>query len=78
MEEQSESAKKPYWCVTDVIPQKDYTLLITFEDGSKKIYDARELLQKKMYERLKNPGFFMKAKVQYSAVVWDDDTDIDL
>ena len=66
----------PAWVVKSVIPQKDYKLLITFEDGSKKKYDARPLLQKKLFEKLNNISFFMQAKAQYGTVIWDDDTDI--
>ena len=66
----------PAWVVNDVKPQKDYKLLITFEDGSKKIYDARPLLQKALFKKLNNISFFMQAKAQYGTVTWDDDTDI--
>ena len=66
----------PAWVVKDVKPQKDYMLLLTFEDGSKKIYDARPLLQKALFKKLNNISFFMQAKAQYGTVTWDDDTDI--
>ncbi|MBQ7573235.1 MAG: DUF2442 domain-containing protein [Clostridia bacterium] len=66
----------PAWVVKDVKPQKDYILLITFEDGSKKKYDARPLLQKELFSKLNNISFFMQAKAQYGTVTWDDDTDI--
>lgn len=66
----------PIWVVKEVQPRKDYTLIITFADGSKKIYDARPLLNKAIYERLKNPAFFLMAKVECGTVVWNDDIDI--
>ena len=66
----------PVWVVTDVLPQKDYTLLLQFADGSKKIYNARPLLEKPIYTKLKAPAFFLRAKAQYGTVVWDDDIDI--
>ena len=66
----------PAWVVKEVKPQEDYTLLITFADGAKKIYDARPLLDKAIYAQLKNPGFFLKAKADCGTVVWNDDIDI--
>ena len=68
--------KIPYWVVTDVKANEDYTLLITFADGKKRIYDARPLLEKAVFSPLKNPAFFMRAKAEYGTVVWTEDIDI--
>ena len=59
----------PAWVVKEVQPQKDYTLLITFADGAKKLYNARPLLDKSL-------AFFLKAKADCGTVVWNDDIDI--
>lgn len=66
----------PVWVVKKVQPQKNYTLIITFADGTEKIYDARPLLNKRIYERLKNRAFFMTAHAECGTVVWDNDIDI--
>ena len=68
--------KNPVWGVKDVAPQRDYTLLITFINGEKRIYNARPLLNKAIYSSLRNIGFFMKAKASCGTVIWDDDIDI--
>lgn len=68
--------KNPVWVVKDVAPQRDYTLLITFINGEKRIYNARPLLNKAIYSSLRNIGFFMKAKASCGTVIWDDDIDI--
>ena len=68
--------KRPVWLVEDVQPQRDYTLLITFADGSRRLYDARPLLEKELYAMLKNPAFFLRARAEYGTVVWSDDVDI--
>ena len=68
------SLKNPVWTVKEVKAQKDYTLIITFSDGTKKIYDARPLLNKA--SQLKNPAFFMSAKAECGTVIWNDDIDI--
>lgn len=66
----------PNWVVRDVKANKDYTLLLTFATGEKKIYDARSLLNMSIYSELKNPGFFITAKAECGTVVWNDDIDI--
>ena len=68
--------KDPVWVVTDVHPQSDYTLHITFTGGEKRVYDARPLLKKPIFEPLNNVAFFMRAKPVYGTVAWNDDIDI--
>ena len=68
--------KNPVWIVTDVAPQKDYTLLITFTGGERRIYDAHPLLEKAIYSPLRNLPFFLGAKADCGTVVWSDDIDI--
>ncbi len=55
---------------------EDYRLEVVFDDGERRLYDARELLALPMYAKLKNPGFFAKASAQCGGVVWDDATDL--
>lgn len=68
--------KNPRWVVKSVKANKDYTLELSFEDGTHKIYDAHHLLEIPIYESLKNLGFFLTAKAEYGTVVWNDDVDI--
>ena len=68
--------KSPVWVVKEVQPKEDYTLLLTFADGSAKVYNVRPLLEKAIYAPLKNPAFFLRAKVECGTVVWNDDVDI--
>ena len=68
--------KSHIWVVKEVRAKKDYTLLLTFADGTKKVYNARPLLEKAIYSPLKNPAFFLCAKVECGTVVWNDDVDI--
>ena len=69
-------ASSPKWIVTSVTPRPDWSLLLTFVGGEKKIYDARPLLEDKYFEPLKDIGFFMLARVEYHTVVWNDDIDV--
>ena len=66
----------PAWVVTDVKPQNDYTLIITFASGEKKIFDAHPLLAKNIYKPLNNISFFLTAKADCGSVAWNDDIDI--
>ena len=68
--------ENPVWCVASVQPRPDYTMLLTFENGEKRIYDARPLLEKKVCADLKSLPFFMRARAEYGTVVWNDDVDI--
>lgn len=66
----------PVWLVTHVEPRINYTLLITFAGGCKRLYDAKPLLTKPIYARLNSLPFFMQAKAECGTVVWNDDIDI--
>lgn len=68
--------KKPVWVVEEVQPKEDYTLLLTFADGTKKVFDARLLLKKEAYFRLNELSFFLSAKAECGTVIWDDDLDV--
>lgn len=67
---------KPRWSVVSVVPRDDYTLLLTFADGKKGVYDFKKDLMYPVYAKQRNIAFFMKAKAMYSSVVWPDDSDI--
>lgn len=66
----------PAWAVTKVIPQKDYTLILTFEDGKTGIYNFKPDLTRTIFKKQRNIDFFMQAKALYGTVVWPDDSDI--
>ncbi|MBQ7597659.1 MAG: DUF2442 domain-containing protein [Clostridia bacterium] len=66
----------PKWVVTDVQARSDYTLLLTFADGEKKVFNASPLLKKPIYSLLNNISFFLQAKPECGTVVWNDDIDI--
>jgi len=62
--------------VVSVTAQKDYTLLLVFENGAKRRFDMKPLLDKKPFSRLKNSPLFLKAKVAYGTVVWPGNIDV--
>lgn len=68
--------KSPVWVVKEVQPRPDYTLLLTFADGSQRLYNATPLLQKPLYADLRNISFFLSAKAECGTVIWNDEIDL--
>ena len=62
--------------VKEVEPREEYKLLLTFENGEKKLFDCSNLLEYKINEPLKNKNFFCSAHVKYGTVVWNEKIDI--
>ena len=56
--------------------KENYTLLLTFADGKKRLYNARPLLNKPLFADLKSLPFFLQARVGGDTVVWNDEVDI--
>lgn len=65
-----------YWMVTDVKARNDYTLILTFQNGKRKIYNALPLLEEKIYAPLKDLAFFLTVKVSGDSIAWNDEIDI--
>lgn len=53
-----------------------YTLLIDFEDGSRKVFDMSALLEWPCYSRLKDRRFFGRVYVSCGGAAWDEEIDI--
>ncbi|MBR0033028.1 MAG: DUF2442 domain-containing protein [Treponema sp.] len=65
------------WDILDVEPKRDYTLLITFANGKKRLFDCKKYLLEKPYAKaLRDIDFFMQAKADHFTVMWGDDLDI--
>ena len=58
--------------VVQVISYKNYTVYVYFEDGKIVCYDAKPLLDKKVFAPLKNIEFFMNAcTILNNTLAWD-------
>lgn len=62
--------------VINVEPYKDNTLLLTFENQEKRLFDMTPYLDKKPFIKLKVLELFMKATVGYGTVIWPGNIDI--
>ena len=58
--------------VISVTPQEDYKILVAFENGEQRIYNAAPLLCKPVFMPLKDVNIFKKAYIEYGAVIWKD------
>ncbi len=61
--------------VTKVEPTDDFKLLLDFTNGEKRVFDAKQIMDIKVFEPLKNIAFFKSVKVEYGTVVWPKDID---
>lgn len=64
----------PY--VKSVKPQADYRLLLTFENGEKRIFDLKPYLEKPVFQELKNIASFKTARVVSGSVEWLTNVDL--
>lgn len=62
--------------VVSVEAQENYALLLVFENGEKRRFDMKPLLDKRPFSRLKDLPLFMKATVAFGTVVWPGNIDI--
>lgn len=65
--------------ITDVVPNNDFTLTISFDNGEKRLYDVRPLLQKgTVFEPFADPANFRRVYVDDAhCIAWDIDPNLD-
>lgn len=61
---------------TSVTPLPDYRLLITFQNGERRVFDAKPLLHSPLYAALQNKAFFQTAQADGMCVFWNDEIDL--
>jgi hypothetical protein len=61
--------------VSAVSPIKDYRLVLTFDNGEKRVFDAKPLFSLTAFRQLKNKSFFDSVKVAYGSVLWPNEID---
>lgn len=65
--------------IIGVVPNDDFTLSISFDNGEKRLYDVRPLLKKgTVFEHLVNIEAFRRVYVdEHHCIAWDIDPSID-
>lgn len=61
--------------IVQVKPYANYQLLLEFENGEKRLFDMKYIIDKGPFNRLKNSSF-MAARVEHGTVVWPGNIDI--
>lgn len=60
--------------VVQVIPAKDYTVYVYFEDGKIVCFDVKPLLEKPIFSKLKDLHFFINhCTILNDTLAWDID-----
>lgn len=63
--------------IRNVTPLDDYKLLLEFKSGEKRIFDMKPLLDKPVFQPLKNKQLFSKVHVIFDyTIAWSDDIDM--
>ncbi len=64
----------PY--VKSVEAKDDYCLLLTFENGEKRVFDLKPYLSKGVFTRLQNIALFKTVRVVSGSVEWHGEIDL--
>lgn len=62
--------------IKEVEALEDYQLLVTFDNGEKRIKDMKPYLEKGVFKKLKDENFFKTVKIAYGTVTWDNNIDL--
>lgn len=66
-----------YISVKSVRPLSEYQLLLTFENGEKKIFDMKPYLDKGIYKELKDENKFKTVRISFDSIEWCNNADMD-
>jgi len=61
--------------VTDVKPNANYTLKLTFSNNETKIFDMKPYLEIGIYQELKDPQLFNSVRSFFRSVQWQNGQD---
>ncbi len=66
-----------YLSVKNVVPQADYTLLLTFENDERRRFDVKPYLDTGVFRELRDVAVFNTARVSFDTVEWSNEADLD-
>jgi hypothetical protein len=64
----------PY--IKSIQPLDDFRLEVVFENGERRIFDARPYLQRGVFVRLQNRATFQAARVVAGSIEWPGELDL--
>ena len=62
--------------ITQIEAHEDWTLDVTFADGSRRIYDVKPLLESEAFKDLKDIGLFLRVRNGGYFVEWPTGADL--
>ncbi|MDR2206851.1 MAG: DUF2442 domain-containing protein [Flavobacteriaceae bacterium] len=65
-----------YIGITSVVPQDNYILLLTFENGEQRCLDMKPYLHRGVFKELVNKAMFNTVRVSYDTVAWKNEIDL--
>jgi hypothetical protein len=66
-----------YLAIKKVIPQDNFLLLLTFENGEKRQFDLKPYLDFGIFQELKDLKLFKTVKTSFDSIEWDNEADLD-
>lgn len=66
-----------YPAVKEVVPQPNYMLLLTFENGEKRQFDMKPYLDKGIFRELKDINLFYTVRISFDTIEWQNEADLD-
>ncbi|MDX2188429.1 MAG: DUF2442 domain-containing protein [Bacteroidota bacterium] len=66
-----------YLSVINVIPEKNYFLKLTFENGEIRMLDMKPYLNKGIFQELKKLNVFYSFRVSFDTIQWNNEADLD-
>ena len=65
-----------YIGITAVVPQDNYILHLTFENGEQKYLDVKPYLHRGVFKELADKNMFNTAYVSFDTVAWKNEVDL--
>ena len=65
-----------YIGTTAVVPQENYILYLTFENGEQKYLDMKPYLNRGVFKELADIDVFNTARVSFDTVAWTNEIDL--
>ncbi|MBR3002141.1 MAG: DUF2442 domain-containing protein [Clostridia bacterium] len=62
--------------IIEVKALDNYEILVTYENGEKRIKDMKPYLEKGVFKKLKDEEFFKSVKLAFGTVSWGDEIDL--
>ncbi|MBI5473855.1 MAG: DUF2442 domain-containing protein [Ignavibacteriae bacterium] len=61
--------------IVSATPQDDYSLILAFDNGTKRVFDVRPYLDKGIFVELKDLMYFRQVRVAFNTVQWPHEQD---